>query len=57
MAASVVPPTPTAAVMDAWGASKGEALHTQTFLGNPVGAAMALACLGVLDGVLPTVEA
>jgi len=47
----------TAAVMDAWGASKGEALHTQTFLGNPVGAAMALACLGVLDGVLPTVEA
>ena len=37
-------------VMDAWGASTGEALHTQTFLGNPVGCAMALACLDVLEG-------
>ncbi len=45
----------SAAVMDAWGASKGEALHTQTFLGNPVGSAMALACIGVLESVLPTV--
>ncbi len=36
-------------VMDAWGASQGEALHTQTFLGNPVGCAMALACLEVLE--------
>ena len=35
--------------MDAWGASKGEAIHTQTFLGNPVGCAMALAVLEVLD--------
>ena len=35
----------TPAAMDAWGASKGEALHTQTFLGNPVGCAMALASL------------
>ena len=47
----------SAAVMDAWGASKGEALHTQTFLGNPVGSAMALACIGVLEHVMPEVEA
>ncbi len=39
----------TAAAMDAWGASKGEAIHTQTFLGNPVGCAMALATLDVMD--------
>ena len=39
----------TAAVMDAWGASKGEAIHTQTFLGNPTGCAMALAALDVID--------
>jgi acetylornithine/succinyldiaminopimelate/putrescine aminotransferase len=32
-------------VMDAWRASTGEAIHTQTFLGNPVGCAMALASL------------
>ena len=32
-------------VMDAWGASQGESLHTQTFLGNPLGCAMALASL------------
>lgn len=38
-----------AAVMDAWGASTGEAIHTQTFLGNPVGCAMALATLDALD--------
>ena len=30
-------------VMDAWPASTGEAIHTSTFLGNPVGCAMALA--------------
>jgi len=47
----------SAAVMDAWGASKGEALHTQTFLGNPVGSAMALACIGVLERVVPQVSA
>lgn len=35
----------TRAVMESWGASKGEALHTQTFLGNPLGCAMALAAL------------
>jgi 4-aminobutyrate aminotransferase-like enzyme len=30
-------------VMASWGASKGEAIHTQTFLGNPIGSAMAAA--------------
>lgn len=45
----------TRAVMDAWGASRGEAIHTQTFLGNPVGCAMALACLEEVAAVLPTV--
>jgi 4-aminobutyrate aminotransferase-like enzyme len=30
-------------VMDAWPASTGEAIHTSTFLGHPVGCAMALA--------------
>lgn len=39
----------TAEVMDAWGASTGEAIHTQTFLGHPVGCAMALAVLAVVD--------
>jgi acetylornithine/succinyldiaminopimelate/putrescine aminotransferase len=47
----------SAAAMDAWGASRGEAIHTQTFLGNPVGCAMALATLDVLDGLVPTVAA
>jgi 4-aminobutyrate aminotransferase-like enzyme len=32
-----------AEVMDAWPPSTGEALHTSTFLGHPVGCAMALA--------------
>lgn len=32
-----------AAVMDAWSPSTGEAIHTSTFLGHPVGCAMALA--------------
>ena len=32
-------------VMDTWPESHGEALHTSTFLGNPVGCAMALASL------------
>ncbi len=31
-----------AEVMDAWPPSNGEALHTSTFLGNPMGCAMAL---------------
>ena len=47
----------TAEAMDAWGASRGEALHTQTFLGNPVGSAMALACIRVLETVVPQVPA
>ena len=34
-----------AEVMDAWPHSTGEALHTSTFLGNPMGCAMALASL------------
>jgi acetylornithine/succinyldiaminopimelate/putrescine aminotransferase len=32
-----------AALMDAWPESTGEAIHTSTFLGHPVGCAMALA--------------
>jgi 4-aminobutyrate aminotransferase-like enzyme len=32
-------------LMDAWPDSAGEALHTSTFLGNPLGCAMALASL------------
>lgn len=34
-----------AKVMDAWPMSEGEALHTSTFLGNPVGCAMAVASM------------
>ena len=37
-------------IMDtAWPPSKGEALHTSTFLGNPVGCAMALAQIGEIE--------
>jgi len=36
-------------IMDAWGASTGEALHTQTFLGNPVGCAMGLATIQEIE--------
>ena len=35
--------------MDAWPESRGEALHTQTFLGHPPSCAAALASLAVLD--------
>ncbi len=35
----------TPEVMDAWPESDGEAIHTSTFLGNPLGCAMALASL------------
>lgn len=45
----------TRAVMDAWGGSRGEALHTQTFLGNPLGCAMALAALDEVARLLPMV--
>jgi 4-aminobutyrate aminotransferase-like enzyme len=36
-----------AEIMDTWPLSGGEALHTSTFLGNPLGCAMALASLGL----------
>jgi 4-aminobutyrate aminotransferase/(S)-3-amino-2-methylpropionate transaminase len=39
----------TPAIMDAWPASDGEALHTSTFLGNPVTAAAALAHLREIE--------
>jgi 4-aminobutyrate aminotransferase-like enzyme len=39
-----------AEVMDAaWPVSRGEAIHTSTFLGNPVGCAMALAQINEID--------
>jgi 4-aminobutyrate aminotransferase-like enzyme len=38
----------TDAVMEAWPRSAGEAIHTSTFLGNPVGCAAALASIAVL---------
>jgi 4-aminobutyrate aminotransferase-like enzyme len=34
-----------AEIMDAWPPSDGEALHTSTYLGNPIGCAMALASI------------
>lgn len=39
----------TSAVMDAWPESEGEAMHTSTFLGHPVGCAAALAALETLE--------
>lgn len=36
-------------IMDAWPVSNGEALHTSTFLGNPLGCAMAIESLNVLS--------
>lgn len=36
-------------VMDAWPPSSGEALHTSTYLGNPMGCAAALATLDELE--------
>ena len=38
-----------AAVMAAWPASSGEALHTATFLGHPIGCAAALATLDEIE--------
>jgi len=35
-----------AEVMDSWPESNGEAIHTSTFLGNPLGCAAALAAIG-----------
>ncbi len=36
-------------IMDAWPASSGEALHTSTYLGNPMGCAAALATIDELE--------
>jgi 4-aminobutyrate aminotransferase/(S)-3-amino-2-methylpropionate transaminase len=36
-------------VMEAWPLSRGEALHTQTFLGHPPGCAAALAVIAILE--------
>lgn len=36
-------------VMAAWPLSEGEAIHTSTFLGHPLGCAAALASLGVIE--------
>jgi 4-aminobutyrate aminotransferase-like enzyme len=38
-----------AAVMDAWPRSSGEALHTSTYLGNPMGCAAALAVIDEVE--------
>ena len=46
----------TSGRLDAWGSSQGEAIHTQTFLGNPTGCAMALACMDVIETLLPSVK-
>jgi acetylornithine/succinyldiaminopimelate/putrescine aminotransferase len=37
-----------AKVMDSWPESKGEAIHTSTFLGNPLGCAASLAAIAEL---------
>lgn len=37
------------AIMDVWPESPGEALHTSTYLGNPMGCAAALANLGEIE--------
>jgi 4-aminobutyrate aminotransferase-like enzyme len=39
-----------AKIMDAWPPSTGEALHTSTYLGNPMGCAAALATFDELEG-------
>ena len=39
----------TPKVMDAWGASEGESIHTSTFLGNPMGCAVGLKALELLE--------
>jgi 4-aminobutyrate aminotransferase-like enzyme len=36
-------------IADAWDVSRGEALHTSTYLGNPMGCAAALANLGEIE--------
>lgn len=39
----------TKTAMAGWGLSRGEAIHTSTFSGNPLGCAMALAAIAVLE--------
>lgn len=39
----------TPRVMDAWGASQGESIHTGTFLGNPMGCAVGLKAIELLE--------
>jgi len=39
----------TPAAMGAWGLSKGEALHTSTYLGHPLGCAAGLAMIELMD--------
>jgi 4-aminobutyrate aminotransferase/(S)-3-amino-2-methylpropionate transaminase len=39
----------TPRVMDAWGASAGESIHTSTFLGNPMGCAVGLKAIELLE--------
>jgi acetylornithine/succinyldiaminopimelate/putrescine aminotransferase len=43
-------------VMNAWPLSNGEAIHTSTFLGNPVACAAALAQLAEVERLLPRVR-
>jgi len=45
-----------AAIMDAWPVSEGEALHTSTFLGHPVGCRLAVASLEHWLNHPPTAE-
>lgn len=40
----------TTRVMYSWGTSKGDAIHTSTFLGNPLGCAVALAVIREIEG-------
>jgi len=37
-----------ASIMNNWGESRGEALHTSTFLGHPLACAAAIATIGVM---------
>ncbi len=37
-----------AEIMESWPASRGEALHTQTFIGHPLGCAAALASMSII---------
>ncbi|HWN66624.1 MAG TPA: aspartate aminotransferase family protein [Haliangium sp.] len=39
----------TPRIMDAWGASAGESIHTSTFLGNPLGCAVGLKAIELLE--------